>query len=198
MEEENKVKVSKFFERITQWDKKTRILLAAGLLGMGLLLLSEIMPPNKTSDKKTSADISQSQSDDDSKEYIRDMEERLKGILEKIDGAGSCEVMITLKQGTRWVYASEDKISKDISRDSNTSETVKSTDKNTSEGKLVFIEDGDGNRKPVVETKLEPQINGVVVVCEGGKSQVVCQRVTEAVKTVLGVGTNQIFVTPKG
>ena len=39
-------------------------------------------------------------------------------------------------------------------------------------------------------------MNGVVVVCQGAKSMTVCQQVTEAVTTVLGIRSTQVCVCP--
>lgn len=195
MEEEKKKKLLEFWKRIVDSDKKIRILVAVGLIGMGLLLLSELLPDKKPTEKENATAVS-TQDKISNEQYAQQMEQRLKGVLEKIDGAGKCEVMVTLKQGTQLVYASEDKVTKDVIRDKNGDISVKTSDKDVSEGKLVLIESSDGTHQPIIETCIEPEINGVVVVCEGGKSQVVCQRITEAVKTVLGIGSNQICVSP--
>ena len=69
--------------------------------------------------------------------------------------------------------------------------------KDNNESKIVILEQ-NGTSKALIETKIEPQIKGVVVVCEGGDSAVVKERIVEAVTTVLGIKSNQVCVVPKG
>lgn len=66
----------------------------------------------------------------------------------------------------------------------------------SSQKRLVLVENGEGGNQPVLEKTVRPQVNGVVVVCQGAKSMTVCQQVTEAVTTVLGIRSTQVCVCP--
>ena len=127
-------------------------------------------------------------------EYLAATEQRLEKMIEQIDGAGKCSVMITLKQGSQNIYASEQKIVRDQSRDQLQDNQVRTQEQNSIE---QAVEDKDGGSFPVIERTIQPQVNGVVVVCEGGKSSKVCQQVTEAVTTVLGLRSTDVCVLPK-
>ena len=48
--------------------------------------------------------------------------------------------------------------------------------------------------RPLVEATLAAQVNGVLVVCPGANSARVCQQITEAVTTVLGIKSTQVCV----
>lgn len=48
--------------------------------------------------------------------------------------------------------------------------------------------------EPLVEKQIEPQVRGVMVLCEGAENPVVERRITEAVRTVLGIPTSRICV----
>ena len=89
----------------------------------------------------------------------------------------------------RSVYAVEDSVSQEQDRQTNSGSS-------SSQKKLVLIEDGEGGNQPVLEKTVRPQVNGVVVVCQGAKSMTVCQQVTEAVTTVLGIRSTQVCVCP--
>ena len=95
------------------------------------------------------------------------------------------------------IYASEQKIVRDQSRDQLQDNQVRTQEQNSTEQALVVVEDKDGGSFPVIERTIQPQVNGVVVVCEGGKSSKVCQQVTEAVTTVLGLRSTDVCVLPK-
>lgn len=166
------------------WERtdRTRLLVIAGLVGMGLILCSELMP--KASEEAEPLVQEQSSSE----QYVRSMEERLKEILSQIDGAGECSVMVTLRESSRSVYASEHK---------STQQSSQTQDTSTSEQNLVLVESRDGQSSPVLEKTIEPQINGVIVVCEGADSAQVRSQVIEAVTTVLGIRSTQVCVSPR-
>ena len=127
--------------------------------------------------------------------YIQSMEDKLGKLVEQVSGAGNCHVMVTLEQGTQYVFASESKkvIDETQSRDGN--ENSKVQQKDNSESRIVVLEE-NGVSRPLVETSKEPQVKGVVVVCEGGSSSIVRERVTEVLTTVLGIGSHQVCVVP--
>ena len=170
------------------WERtdRTRLLVIAGLVGMGLILCSELMPQAS----EEAEPLVQEQSS--SEQYVRSMEERLKEILSQIDGAGECSVMVTLRESSRSVYASEDKSTTQTSQGQQNTQNTSS-----SEQKLVLVESRDGQSSPVIEKIVEPQIGGVIVVCEGGGSAQVQSQVIEAVTTVLGIRSTQVCVSPK-
>ena len=110
-------------------------------------------------------------------------------IISQIDGVGECSVMLTFEESERSVYAVEDSVSQERDRQTNSGSS-------SSQKRLVLIEDGEGGNHPVLEKTVRPQVNGVVVVCQGAKSMTVCQQVTEAVTTVLGIRSTQVCVCP--
>ncbi|MBE6898642.1 MAG: hypothetical protein E7475_06540 [Ruminococcaceae bacterium] len=167
---------------------RNRLLISVGLLGLLLIFLSELggsENPKVTSMSQTV----------ENEAYIQSMEDKLGKLVEQVSGAGNCHVMVTLEQGTQYVFASESKkvIDETQSRDGN--ENSKVQQKDNSESRIVVLEE-NGVSRPLVETSKEPQVKGVVVVCEGGSSSIVRERVTEVLTTVLGIGSHQVCVVP--
>lgn len=171
--------------------QRNRLIIALGLLGLVLIMLSEL--PGKTSQAAFDSISSQTE---ENEEYVRGMEEKLNRLVENVSGAGKCHVMITLEQGTQYVYASENKKVVDETQSHEGESSSKIQQKDNSESKIVVIEE-NGVSRPLVETSREPQIKGVVVVCDGGNSSVVQQRITEVLTTVLGIRSNQVCVVPR-
>ena len=171
--------------------QRNRILMVLGILGLLLIMLSEL----PTGGKEESFDSFSSQSEEN-EAYVQNMEEKLGKLVENVSGAGKCHVMITLEQGTQYVYASESKkvVDETESHDGETSSKIQQKD--NSESTIVLLEE-NGVSRPLVETSKEPQVKGVVVVCDGGNSSVVQQRITEVLTTVLGIGSNQVCVVPR-
>ena len=84
-----------------------RLIIAAGILGIALILLSEFWPKEtKTTSAKASAE-----------EFVTKTEEKLNQIVGSIQGAGQCQVMVTLENGVEYVYASQQKVNTDRTED---------------------------------------------------------------------------------
>ena len=167
---------------------RNRLLISVGLLGLLLIFLSEL----GGSENPKVASMSQTV---ENEAYIQSMEDKLGKLVEQVSGAGNCHVMVTLEQGTQYVFASESKKVIDETQSHDGNENSKVQQKDNSESRIVVLEE-NGVSRPLVETSKEPQVKGVVVVCEGGSSSIVRERVTEVLTTVLGIGSHQVCVVP--
>lgn len=194
--------LSWFWEQLKQtWNSqdRCRIFVVIGLIGMGLILLttsSGSKEKQRENKSQISCDLQQS-AELSNEAYILQTENRLEEIISQISGAGDCTVMLTLKEGSRKIYANESKTNYDNSSDADSEQLLRSRKTDSREEKLVLLESGNGVTAPIVEKIIEPQINGVIVVCQGGKSAKVCQEITQAVTTVLGIRSTQVCVSAK-
>ena len=175
-------------QKLAQWTKQLRgkksrvsLLLVIGFLGMGLILLSELLDTPAQEEAPAQPQQQEQTAPEQS------LEQRLEEIVGQIDGVGRCSVMVTLKESACSVYATEDSQRREGAQQDGSSE---------SESRLVLIEGAQGEQQPVVEKTVQPQINGVIVVCQGADSVSVRQQVTEAVTTVLGLRSTQVCVCP--
>lgn len=155
----------------------TKLIVILGLAGMALILFSDFIIPDKEAVKQEAA------SDDvltDYESYVKEMEQRLKITLEKIDGVGKADVMITAAGSSEYIYAKDEKVDTD-------SESV------SKDEKYVII-GGNGQKQALVRKIGNPEISGVVVVCEGGESSVVKEKVYNAVAAAFNIPSQKIFV----
>ncbi len=176
-----------FWRSFCNSQNRVRLLVAVGLLGMGLILCSELLAGEEP--KKSEPATEQPEQQQNTQQSEQQLQQRLEEIISQIDGVGECSVMLTFEESERSVYAVEDSVSQEQDRQTNSGSS-------SSQKKLVLIEDGEGGNQPVLEKTVRPQVNGVVVVCQGAKSMTVCQQVTEAVTTVLGIRSTQVCVCP--
>lgn len=176
-----------FWRSLCDSQKRVQLLVAVGLLGMGLILCSELLAGEESKENEpAAAEPAQQQT---SQQTEQQLQHRLEEIISQIDGVGECSVMLTFGESERSVYAVEDSVSQEQDRQADSGSS-------SSQKKLVLIEDGEGGNQPVLEKTVHPQVNGVVVVCQGAQSMTVCQQVTEAVTTVLGIRSTQVCVCP--
>ena len=75
-------------------DKKRLFIIVAGIVGVLLLVVSEFIPESEE-------DVEITENDDEMSftSYQKDIEERLKNLIESIDGAGKVQVMVTIESG---------------------------------------------------------------------------------------------------
>ena len=77
--------------------KVRTVIVWAGLIGMGLILLSYFFDSGK---KATSTAAQETSSD-----YAAVMETKLRDLLLCVEGVNDCQVLVTLENGSRYVYA---------------------------------------------------------------------------------------------
>lgn len=110
-----------------------------------------------------------------------DIGQQLEQILTQIEGVGKVKVMLTVAEGEKTFYQSDENKSSDDSSSSVRLETV-------------LISDGDRNQQALVMQIVPPKYQGAVVVCQGADLPVVKLAIVEAVSKSTGLGADQISV----
>lgn len=170
------------------------------LLLFGVLLVVIALPTTTGTmgaDKKD-ADISGTQgaagTDTATLTYEEQLEKRLSAILSQVAGAGRVEVMVTLEsRGERIVEKDTPESRKSVGEtDSNGGR--RTTDEQDWGEETVYYEDGSGGKSPYVVKELEPNIEGVLVLAEGGDSAVVKQELLEAVQALFPIEAHKVKI----
>lgn len=173
------------FKEILKGDKKIKIAVAVGVLLMLIIAFSGSLLKSKPDKVKQGETVT-------TLEYKDQLQREIKTLIEQIGGVGTAQVMITLKSDSEYIYAKEEKKNTDKTNNTGQQQSTQQSDKY--ENTTIMVEDENGRKTALVKTKLEPKINGVLVVCDGGDDPVVMEKVTTAIKTVLGIGSNNVFV----
>ncbi len=112
---------------------------------------------------------------------LQDFKERTKEelvtLLEGVAGVGRVDVMITVR-------ASNEKVTL---KDSTSRE-------GGSQEETVLIEDSERNSSPYVIQEKEPELEGVVIVCDGGDDAGVKREITDAVSALFQIESHKIKV----
>ena len=184
------MKIKQICSKLLSLKKSDYIVLAL----MGILILIVAIPTGGADKKeKNDSEIAyEDQSRSENENYGKELEKQLKDILEKIDGVGKAEVMITLKS------SKESVLNKDLSEEKQTEEErsgeTQKVNKNQKKQEETILSDSSGNSAPYVIKELEPEISGIVISCEGAGNKVVEASVLEAVQVLFGVSANHIKV----
>lgn len=167
---------------------KQTLLFIGGLVGIVLIALA---PHLSFSSEKTHETFFFEQT---AENYAQALEDRLAILLGEVEGVGKVKVMVTLQGGYSYVYAKEAKSNRDRMEDSKTANNKKTQEKNVTEETYILVDSPSG-KKPLITAQIEPEIRGVVVICQGGGSPVVAARVIETVKVALNISSAQIAVS---
>ena len=120
----------------------------------------------------------------DSDAFVRKQEEKIREILERIDGVSDPFVMITLDTSSEHVYAVKQNIKESSSRNGESTQKEVSKD-------IIFHGD---DRQPILIKEIEPKIKGVAVICRGISDAEIQLKIINLVSTVLNLPTNRVYV----
>ena len=158
--------------RIKNGDKKIKIFIIIGFIGILLILLSEAVP--SVSEKKSNQEYSYDK-------YVVSLENETKALVEAIDGAGECRVMLTLENTRESVWAKNSEESRSEGSYSNSYEYV-----------LYKGQDGE---TPILVKEYFPQIKGVAIVCAGADDIRVKESIINSLSSVFDIPSSKISVS---
>ena len=116
-------------------------------------------------------------------EYEMQLEERLKALIEQIDGVGSVSVMVTLEGSALYSYAQD--MNENIGADGDVKKEIN----------VVLSNKSASVKEAVVSGYTLPKIKGAAVVCRNPLSAVLLEKVIGTVSASLGISTDKIYVT---
>lgn len=176
----------KNFKELLRGKKATKFIVILLIIAVIIIFASEMLfsgESKKTAETSFTFDLD---------EVTRNTEERVEEILHSINGVGKVEVMITFEGSVRNKYAVDFKVTEDTKNTAG-GDTEVHYDKDEEH---IIINNGD-KEEALKEYYTLPEIKGVVVVCEGGGSTAVRERVLSAVTTVLNIGSDKVYVAEK-
>lgn len=168
-------------------DKKTMFIVLAGIIGVLILVASEFIPEGEKA-KEDEEEIEVSEYNiENHYEYAEMLEKKLTDLISSIEGAGTTKVMLTLESSSEAVYAQNDKT--DMESDDENSEKI------SKENDYVLIKTDSSKEEALLLKIIQPEVKGVAVVCEGGDSIYVQQKIIETISAVFDINSSKIKVT---
>lgn len=121
--------------------------------------------------------------------YEKELEQRIAGLLDRVEGVGKADVMVVLKSSEERVFH--------VDKNSRTS----ATEEKGEDGRTVREQElsestvmGGGNQGPVVEKELTPEVAGIVISADGGGNASVRAEISEAMEALFGLPAHKIKV----
>lgn len=163
------------------------------LLLAGILIMTVVFPSKKDTDipVRTESDTTDSESP---AQEIQRYEEKLETLLGQMEGAGQVKVMITESVSRENVVEKDTPYTIQMSQNGSDDENGTKSQQENREETTVYERDDQGNESPYVKKSLAPEIEGVLVLAQGGDNAVVAANITEAVMALFGIEAHKIKV----
>lgn len=177
------------WKKLNLKDKNTWLIL--GIFGVLLLVIAL---PSDLPDKKESesvqaqpagGEITQQSGEEYADDAAAALEKRLEQTLSLIDGAGQVRVMITLKD------MGEKVVEKDVTR---RTDTDAGGGQNTDQSQSSVYERDGNTETPYISNELTPQVEGVLVVAQGGGNSIVKQNILQSVMALFPLEAHKITI----
>ena len=149
--------------------KKIYLLAALIFVGIIIIVVGKREP-------QISEDVKSSIEELDPSQYSEMLEARIEELCNRVDGVSGAYGVVTLKGGYQAIYAID-------SQSGNTS----------SKNQTVVIGSGSGERA-ILEGYSYPEIAGIGIVCRGGDSYDVKNKIVSLVSSAFDISANKIFV----
>lgn len=125
--------------------------------------------------------------------YEAELEARLTYLLGQIEGAGKVQVMVTVSRSSELILQSDTFREESIIRETDSQGGIRDNTQWQEDRQTVLTGGGSGTQ-PYVVGEIMPQVEGVVVACEGGDRPTVQAEISAAVQALFDLAPHKIKV----
>lgn len=144
--------------------------------------------------KEETEETGQSEKFGDAEEYESYMENKLEQAISAMEGAGKVKVMVTVNTSRELVVEKDVPITRNGTQESDSEGGNRNISEWKQEEETVYTRQNDGSSTPYVVKTLQPLIEGVVVVAQGGDRPEVRRNITEAIVALFDIEPHKIKV----
>lgn len=144
----------------------------------GLLLAVIAVPVDSgRNPEKSDPEPAQGTTETGEESYEERMERKLETLLSQVEGAGKVKVMLTFEG------SGERQVEKD-----------RQVHSDGTEEETVYTESGNSERTPYVSAEKNPQVEGILVIAEGGDSSRIKEEIIGAAQALFGIEPHKIKI----
>ncbi len=171
------------------------------ILGCGLAILLLSVPglfSSDSSSKENSTQTNEKKQDNEkyssTEEYVCTQENKLKQILMQVRNIGKVEVMITVKSSKELVPLKDETSDRQTTTEQDSAGGNRNSTSDSSQEETVLSQANQGENTPYIVKQIEPEIEGVLVIAQGGESDRVKSEIVDAVMVLFNVPAHKIKV----
>ncbi len=179
--------------------KELLLLFLAGIILVmtsipGLFQKKDKTKETENSVKQTSIANAAATKDDAQQEYISYYENKLKSLLEKMEGVGKVEVMITLQSSKEQVVLKDSPYTQESLNETDKEGGTRISSNSQNQEETVLITTQEGETIPYVTKEMEASVEGVVVLAQGGGDGNIATKIVNAVGVLFDVPSHKVQV----
>lgn len=195
--------LKKLIEKLKNYSFKSQITNVVIVMLVGILILiaasafKDENTPNISSNvtKANTIAVDDNTTSSSDLDYEENQENKLKEILENIQGIGQVDVMIYYEKGQEQVPAYNKSDSTSLTNETDNSGGKRSTTQNTTGSNVVITTNGD-KTEPLIVDKYNPKVSGILITAEGAENDDVKLNVTYAVAEFFNIPIDKVSVFP--
>lgn len=131
---------------------------------------------------------------DESMEYCLALETRIEEILSAMDGVGKVQAMVTVSASREMIVEKDEPINRSTVTETDASGGSRSTNESSYEYETIYETDSEGNKIPYVVKQIEPEIQGITVVAQGGGNALVQKNISDVLEALFHLEAHKIKV----
>lgn len=169
------------------------------LLGILLLVIAMPIGDDKAEEEvvqkeDAESDIQYKMQTDDNLEYCLQLETRIEELLSCMEGVGEVQAMVTLVTSKELVVEKDEPVTRSTVTENDGDGGSRSTNESSYDYETIYETDSDGNKTPYIVKQIEPEIQGITVVAQGGGNAVVQKNISEVLVALFHVEAHKIKV----
>lgn len=125
--------------------------------------------------------------------YEEILEQRVREILQHVDGVGTVDVMIVLKSSGEKVVQTDDSSSVSATEETDSAGGTRKVGSEEKTRTTVF-QSGDGQNVPIIAKELKPELSGMIISASGGDNPTVRAEISAAMEALFDLPAHKIKV----
>ncbi len=131
---------------------------------------------------------------DENLEYCLQLEERIEELLSNMDGVGEVQAMVTLVTSRELIVEKDEPVTRNTITESDGNGGTRSTNESSFDYETIYKTDSEGNKIPYVVKQIEPEIQGITVVAQGGGNAIVQKNISDVLEALFHVEAHRIKI----
>lgn len=127
-------------------------------------------------------------------EYERYMENKLEQAISVMEGAGKVKVVVTVSASKELVVEKDMPVTRSNTAENDSEGGSRNVNEWNNMEETVYSRESDGTSSPYVIKTIQPLIEGVVVVAQGGDRPEVSKNITEAIVALFDIEPHKIKI----
>lgn len=180
--------------------KIPKMVIIVCFIGVALMLLANSFLKTDTSNNnqdqtKNNVNPTASPSEEiNSDDYGKQLVSRLESFLTTIEGAGEVKVILSFDNSIEKVLAYDIVENKNDTVEIDKEGGNRTITQDNIDKKVVYIQGKDGSKIPVFIKDIFPHIQGIVITCQGGASNVVKEKIKSAITALYDISPHKIEI----